>query len=78
VNGALARRVDQCAELGSCNRAEPLWSSSGLALHGPTRACSARAESMGFDGIHGAFWIGDSIGIDSPLGEGNDACGLLC
>ena len=23
-----------------------------------------------FDGIHGAFWIGDSIGIDSPLGEG--------
>ena len=42
------------------------------------RACSAQAESMGFDGIHGAFWIGDSIGIDSPLGEGNDACGLLC
>ena len=44
----------------------------------PARACSAQAESMGFDGIHGAFWIGDSIGIDSPLGEGNDACGLLC
>ena len=43
-----------------------------------SRACSAQAESMGFDGIHGAFWIGDSIGIDSPLGEGNDACGLLC
>jgi hypothetical protein len=42
------------------------------------RACSAQAESMGFDEIHGAFWIGDSIGIDSPLGEGNDACGLLC
>ena len=37
-----------------------------------------KLNSMGFDGIHGAFWIGDSIGIDSPLGEGNDACGLLC
>ena len=35
-----------------------------------TRACSAKAESMGFDGIHGAFWIGDSTGIDSPLGGG--------
>jgi len=35
-----------------------------------TRACSAQAESMGFDGIHGAFWIGDSTGIDSPLGGG--------
>ena len=34
------------------------------------RACSAKAESMGFDGIHGAFWIGDSTGIDSPLGGG--------
>ena len=34
------------------------------------RACSAQAESMRFDGIHGAFWIGDSTGIDSPLGGG--------
>ena len=34
------------------------------------RACFAQAESMGFDGIHGAFWIGDSTGIDSPLGGG--------
>ena len=25
---------DQCAELSSCNRAEPLWSSGRLALHG--------------------------------------------
>ena len=35
-----------------------------------SRACSAQAELMGFDGIHGAFWIGDSTGIDSPLGGG--------
>jgi hypothetical protein len=41
------------------------WTLSAL-----TRACSAKAESMGFDGIHGAFWIGDSTGIDSPLGGG--------
>ena len=34
------------------------------------RACSAQAESMGFDGIHGAFWIGDLTGIDSPFGRG--------
>ena len=35
-----------------------------------SRACFAQAELMGFDGIHGAFWIGDSTGIDSPLGGG--------
>ena len=29
-----------------------------------------KLNSMGFDGIHGAFWIGDSTGIDSPLGGG--------
>ena len=29
-----------------------------------------KLKSMGFDGIHGAFWIGDSTGIDSPLGGG--------
>ena len=39
---------------------------------------SRQARVRTFDEIHGAFWIGDSIGIDSPLGEGNDACGLLC
>jgi len=42
-----------------------------------SRACSAQAVSMGFDGIHWAFWIGDSTGIDSPLG-GEDAGGLFC
>ena len=31
---AVTRRMDQCAELSSCNRAEPLWSGSRLALHG--------------------------------------------
>ena len=29
-----------------------------------------KLKSMGFDGIHGAFWIGNSTGIDSPLGGG--------
>ena len=31
---------------------------------------SPKLKSMGFDGIHRAFWIGNSAGIDSPLGGG--------
>ena len=42
----------------------------GLPSAEGARACFAQAKSMGFDGIHGAFWIGNSTGIDSPLGGG--------
>ena len=46
------------------------WAASFVMFKGDTRACFAQAELMGFDGIHGAFWIGDFTGIDSPLGGG--------
>ena len=32
---------------------------------------------MGFDGIHGAFWIGDLLAL-IRLWEGEDAGGLFC
>ena len=44
-----------------------LYAKGGGAWVATTRACSARAE---IGRILTAFWIGDSTGIDSPLGGG--------
>ena len=62
----LCRRKVADADHPNLALAPPIATAAKLYLeHVPPKL-----KLMGFDGIHGAFWIGDSTGIDSPLGGG--------
>ena len=63
----------------SCLRtSRPDWSGRRRSRRMTSRACSAQAELMGFDGIYGAFWIGRFLLALICLWEGEDAGGLFC